>query len=275
MNIAQIEREYGISYSELNYIIRVLFGKAVPLDTGLLQSILMPQEQARLFSLLSRYRQQVPLGYLLGQEEFYGSPFYVDERVLIPRQETEILVEEVLHYIDGLSARPLNVADICSGSGNIAVTVLKRCQMSKRPVRVYCSDLSRQTFAVLRKNAAAHGVRAYSLVHTDALTAFKPNVFDVIVSNPPYVEDAYVEQSTSLRYEPAIALKGGQQGLDIAKRIIEQSSVCLADGGAFFMEINAQQAESVREYAARFFKNDTCEVRNDYAGLPRVLKTRK
>jgi len=275
MNLSQIEHEYGISFSELNYIFRVLFGKRVPYDAGSQQNVLTAQEQTRLFALLSQYRQEIPLGYLLGQEEFYGMPFYVDERVLVPRQETELLVEEVLQHMGRLPERALTVADICSGSGNIGITLLKECQRTRRPIRLYCSDLSSRTFAVLRKNAVSHGVKGYSLVHADALSAFKQNVFDVIVSNPPYVEDSYVAESTSLRYEPAIALKGGRQGLDIVKRIIEQSSVCLAEGGSLFMEINAQQAEAVRDYAVRFFKEDTCEVRNDYAGLPRVLKARK
>jgi len=193
-----------------------------------------------------------PLQYIRGKTEFFGRDFYVDDRVLIPRPETELLVETAIETIE----RGARVVDIGTGSGCIAVTLA-----AERPdLRVVATDASVAALAVARRNGATR------LVASDALAAFVRD-FDWIVSNPPYIPAADLEQlATEVRdYEPRAALTPGASGTEAIEKILDE-----AGRARVILEIGFGQEQAVRELAAaRHFAVD--DVRNDLASIPRVI----
>lgn len=193
-----------------------------------------------------------PLQYIRGKTEFFGRDFFVDDRVLIPRPETELVVETAIECIEG-NAR---VVDIGTGSGCIAVTL----QLERPDLQVVATDASVAALAVASKNGAQH------LVACDVLNAFVRD-FDWIVSNPPYISAAEVEQlAIEVRdYEPRSALTPGPAGTEAIEKILDQ-----AGRARVILEIGFGQEQLVRDLAAaRHFSVN--RVRNDLAGIPRVI----
>ena len=193
-----------------------------------------------------------PLQYIRGKTEFFGREFLVDDRVLIPRPETEILVETAIETID----RGARVADIGTGSGCIAATLA----LERPDLRVTGVDASIGALAVAKKNGAS------TLVASDVLSAFVRD-FDWIVSNPPYIAAAEIDQlAIEVRdYEPRSALTPGPLGTEAIERILDQ-----AGRASVILEIGFGQEQAVRDLAAaRHFA--VKDVRNDLAGIPRVI----
>ena len=206
-------------------------------------------DEAKIESLMRRRLAGEPLQYIRGKTEFFGREFYVDDRVLIPRPETELLVEAAIQRIP----RGARVIDVGTGSGCIAVTLA-----AARPdLHVVASDKSVAALAVASRN----GARAR--VASDALAAYRAT-FDAIVSNPPYIPAADVaELMTEVRdHEPHVALTPGPRGTEVIEHILAAPLVML--------EIGYGQEQQIRELAAaRGFTVE--EVRNDLAGIPRVV----
>jgi release factor glutamine methyltransferase len=214
-----------------------------------------------------RYRKRLvqdePIAYILKQKEFYGETFYINKNVLIPRPETEILVEHAI----GLIKEPANILDIGSGSGVIAVLLAKLTGSTVTAV-----EKSRGAFDVLKKNIAMHGVTGkVTPVYGDLFPA-AANGFDMIVSNPPYVSEAeWQELAPNVKnHEPKEALAAGEDGLLIIRRIVNGVDYYLKPGGKLLMEIGYKQEASVREIlaASKFLQ---VEFFNDYSGIPRVV----
>lgn len=226
-----------------------------------------------------------PPQYIIGEQEFRGLAFKVNGDVLIPRPETELLVEEVLVTLrggekrgaGGESEEPPFVIDLCTGSGCIAVTVAHEIER----VRCIATDLSAAALEVARDNAARHGV-------AERITFFEGDLFtpitrsdktgraDVIVSNPPYVPKVEIPtlQPEVSRFEPTTALDGGEDGLDLIREIVAEAPHYLASKGTLLMEIGYGQAEEVR---ALFDESDyswAVEVSRDYGGIERIVKAR-
>jgi len=201
---------------------------------------------------MRRRRAGEPLQYIRGKTEFFGRDFFVDDRVLIPRPETELVVEAAIEKIE----RGARVVDIGTGSGCIAVTLA----LQRPDLRVVATDASISALAVAHRNGANN------LVACDVLSAFVRD-FDWIVSNPPYISAADVEQlATEVRdHEPRSALTPGPAGTEAIEKILDQ-----AGRARVILEIGFGQVEVVRDLAsARHF--DVEEVRNDLAGIPRVM----
>ena len=193
-----------------------------------------------------------PLQYIRGKTEFFGRDFFVDDRVLIPRPETELLVETAIEKID----RGSRVVDIGTGSGCIAVTLAR-----ERPdLRVTATDASIAALAVAKRNGAVQ------LVASDVLSAFVRD-FDWVISNPPYIAAADIDRlAVEVRdYEPRPALTPGPLGTEAIGNILDQ-----AGRASVILEIGFDQEQAVRDIAAahHFAVN---EVRNDLAGIPRVI----
>lgn len=214
-----------------------------------------------------RRRSHEPVAYILGAREFYGRPFVVDARVLVPRPDTEILVEVALSRTANasLSARAL---DLCTGSGCVAVTLAR-----ERPTwDVLGTDLSEDALTVARENAQR--LAAVPRVHfrrADLLDGVA-GPFDLITANPPYIrEDERGELAkTILDHEPHLALFGGGDGLDLVRRIVAAAPEALARGGVLAMEIGAGQAEATAALlTARGFQS--VERSRDYGGIERVV----
>ena len=199
-----------------------------------------------------------PLQYILGEWEFYGLPFYVDERALIPRQDTELLVETAISMIQQRGYQ--SCLDLCTGSGCIAVSISKHAQTS-----VTASDISVDALELAQENAALNEVRV-TFVESDLFDQIEGK-FDLICCNPPYLSKEDMEHlQKEVSFEPALALYGGADGLDFYRRIANEYQAHLNAGGALLLEIGSTQAGT----AAALFAAKT-SVLNDLAGNPRVL----
>ena len=230
------------------------------------------------FDLLQRRADGTPLQYILGTVEFMGIPLTVNESVLIPRQDTELLAEEALKELSKLTRllRHHQVLDLCTGSGALAISIAKL----DRKARVTAADLSEEALEVARKNAAAAGVT--DTIHFcqgdlfEALDGQGP--FDLILSNPPYIATDVIDTlAVEIRdHEPRMALDGGTDGLDLIRRIMEEASRHMKPGGLLLMEIGYDQGNAVRALALSQ-KNPFIRARilRDLNGNDRVLKARK
>ncbi len=227
------------------------------------------EQHSRYTELLRRRRDSTPVAYLLEEKEFYGRSFHVDNRVLIPRPDTETLIETVLPLIRRFE-KPPRVLDLCCGSGCIGITI-KSCEPN---CAVTCTDLSRDALDVCTYNSKR--------ILGELLPALESNLFenirgtfDIIVSNPPYVTEREVQEMGGGNWpEPAIALEGGSDGLLYLRKIITEAGAYLAPGGYLLLESAMDQTYYVeRKLAASGF----CEtaVVQDLEGRNRVTLGRK
>ena len=221
------------------------------------------EEQYR--KALEQRAVHVPLQHLLGYQDFMGLRFQVNEHVLIPRQDTEILVEEAMRYLhDGM-----RILDLCTGSGCILLSLLhysNDCEGTG-------VDISKEALQVAALNAELLGIKA-DFLKSD-LYEKVTGKFDLLVSNPPYIESAVIPtlMEEVREYDPYIALDGGEDGLDFYRRIIGGAQDYLKRGGQILMEIGSGQAKAVSELLreAGFKEIDVCR---DFAGLDRVVSGR-
>ena len=222
-------------------------------------------EQAEAYMEKIRIRAtHVPLQHILGEQEFMGYRFQVNEHVLIPRQDTEILVEEAMKVAEGK-----RVLDVCTGSGCILLSLSKLCQLQK----AVGLDLSPEALAVARKNAEALECEV-TFVESDLFAGIsRTELFDVIVSNPPYIVRSVIPglMQEVREHEPYMALDGGEDGLDFYRRICKEAPRYLAPGGFLLFEIGCEQGADVRALMEQEGFSD-CEIVKDLAGLDRVVK---
>ncbi len=215
-------------------------------------------------ALLVKRRERIPLQHLTGEQDFMGMTFSVNENVLIPRQDTEILVEEILKDMHG----GMRILDLCTGSGCILISLLRysnECQ----GVGV---DLSGEALLVARDNAARLIPEAdYQFIEGDLLENVTGK-FDILVSNPPYIASKVIEtlMPEVKDHEPRMALDGMEDGLHFYRRIIKESQPFLNGGAQIFFEIGYDQGEAVKRL---LLENDfrNVEIVKDYAGLDRVV----
>ena len=227
----------------------------------------MPEEQMSEYQIALRKRaEHVPLQYIVGETEFMGLKFKVNSSVLIPRQDTETLVEEALKVV-----RPgMRVLDLCTGSGCVIVSILHNVS----DVEGYAVDISKQALNVAKENARLNDVPVL-FEHSD-LFDHVTGTFDVIVSNPPYIcTDEIAKLMPEVRdFEPMEALDGKEDGLYFYRRITEESVAYLKPGGYLLYEIGHDQGEAVSSYM-RENGFDEIEVIRDLAGLDRVVRGRR
>jgi release factor glutamine methyltransferase len=215
-----------------------------------------------------RYRKRLlqdePIAYILKQKEFYGETFYINKNVLIPRPETEILVE---HAVEGINKKPGNILDIGSGSGVIAILLAKLTGST-----VTAIEKSRKALYVLKKNIALHGVtEKVTPVYGDLFPAAAYR-FDMIVSNPPYGSEAeWQELAPNVKdHEPKEAVVAGEDGLLVIRRIVDGAKYFLKPGGKLLIEIGYKQEAPVRKIlqASKFTQIESFK---DYSSIPRVV----
>ncbi len=212
--------------------------------------------------VIEKRAQRIPLQHITGQQEFMGLTFKVNEHVLIPRQDTEILVEEAMRYLsDGM-----RILDICTGSGCILLSLLKYSNECEG----LGVDISDDALAVARENAQNLGLET-EFRHSDLLEKVEGK-FDMIVSNPPYIETAVIDtlMPEVREHEPMLALDGREDGLYFYRRIVEQCTSYMTRGARLFFEIGYDQGEAVKDM---MIHKGFCEVEiiKDYAGLDRVV----
>ena len=233
-----------------------------------LQEDLSPADQAAFRSLLARRLAHEPPAYIVGHREFYGLDFETTSAALIPRPETELLVDAALAHLRRRPVRPL-IVDVGTGNGAIAVALAVHLPLAI----LLAVDLSREALAVAARNARRHGVEGrVSLLQADLLAPLARPA-DVIVANLPYVRSADWEAlPPEIReHEPRLALDGGPGGLREIGRLLEQAPSRLAPGGSLLVELGPPQAAAALELARRRFPNACVRVLPDAAGLERVL----
>ena len=253
--------ESGIDGSDAEWLVSLKTG--IP-RSGLASSekMLVPSEVCVLDALAGERLTGRPLWYVLGDTEFYGCTIKVDERVLIPRPETELLAERAVKEAKEGS----RILDLCTGSGCIAVSVAKNA--ADRHVSVTAADVSAPALEVARENAAGCGV-AVRFLESDLFSAVEGE-FDIITCNPPYIRsgDLAALQPEVKDFEPHLALDGGEDGLDLYRRLAAEAPAHLAEGGLLLMECGQGQAEEVAALFAPAFET---EIVQDYAGIGRIV----
>lgn len=259
-------REAGIEDAEIDAFL--LFQEVTGLKKA--EYLLYPDKEIteenedRYFSLIRRRAAHEPCQYIIGRCGFYGLDFLVNEHVLIPRQDTELLVEKALQA----AGEGAKVLDLCTGSGAVAVAM-----KGHRPdLDIMASDISEEALAVAAQNAERN-FSPVRFVKSDLFEAIDPaERFDLIVSNPPYVTDEeYESLMPEVReHEPALALKAGKDGLDIYRRLIAEAPFHLKEGGALAVEIGCSQGAAVSELMEKAgFRKPL--VFPDLRGLDRVV----
>lgn len=230
---------------------------------------LMPEELGRFRDLVKRRRTHEPVAYLRGEREFYGRVFHVDARVLVPRPDTETLVDVALARSAHLSMSA-RVLDLCTGSGCVAITLARQ-----RPTtQVHATDLSDGALVVARENAFRLGAYNISFSQGDLFQGLDRlrGSRDLITANPPYIPSGEVDTLTPdiKDHEPRLALDGGDDGMSIIRRIIEGAPAFLEHGGTLAMEVGAGEAPDVAKlYAERGFTN--VAITRDYGKIERVV----
>ena len=216
--------------------------------------------KARFDALLERRRLQEPLNYIIGKREFYSNDFLVNHDVLIPRPETELIIDVAKKYID---KDIKNIIDIGTGSGVIAITL----KLIFPNINITASDISEDALKIAKRNAEIHKVKL-DFVISDALQNIQNN-FQMIVTNPPYVKSSFIEDDLSLAYEPRRALDGGESGLEVIKKILEEAREKIDTGGLIIMEHGFDQAEDVKSIAKKYNFDCLCNIK-DINDHPRV-----
>ena len=250
------------------------------------------------FENFEKRRRRIPLAQILGRQSFYGLDFFVNEDVLIPRADTECLVDLVLEdYADlakqagktyaekrnsehvsnkhedtvenEANSSSLNILDLCTGSGCIGISVAKHLPYQE----LLLVDLSEKALAVAKKNAEKHLGENVTLLQSDLLTGVQGKKFSLLLSNPPYIVSRVIpglEREVS-EYEPKMALDGGEDGLVFYRRIAREAKAVLLPGARLYLEIGYDQGESVKDI---FQKEgyEAVEVFPDLSGNPRVLR---
>ena len=223
------------------------------------------QEQA-LAIAAGRLEAGEPLPYVLGEWEFFGLPFSLTPQVLIPRPETELLVELALAWLDKHPERRI-AADIGTGSGCIAVTLSARVNH----LRVIATDISGEALQVASDNILRHKVAdRVKLIQSDLMDNLDGS-FDLICANLPYIPSATLHSLAVYRREPTLALDGGELGLDLIARLLQQAPSRLAPGGLLLLEIEASQGAVVSTLAHQTFPTGEVRLITDFAGLARVV----
>lgn len=228
-----------------------------------------PEQEKAYLELTRRRCQRMPLQYLTGEQEFMGLPFHVNEHVLIPRQDTEVLVEEAIRIIRQ-DLPDAKVLDLCTGSGCIGISIQSFCP----DVTVTGADISQEALQVAQKNAVQNQMPV-QFIHSD-LFAEISDTYDMIVSNPPYIPSEVIETlMPEVRdHEPMGALDGKSDGLYFYEKITRQSVEHLKEGGYLLYEIGHDQADAVSGFMKENGFYDIKVIR-DLAGLDRVVTGRR
>jgi len=214
------------------------------------------ENSEKFLEYVNRFKQGEPLQYIIGEWDFMGQTLRTDSRALIPRPETELLVEEALAVL-----KPgMTVLDLCTGSGCIAAAIARAGDFSVTAV-----DISADALALAKHNGEGLGIH---FIQSDLFSEVE-GAFNVIISNPPYItsEEMNTLSPTVLDYEPHLALHGGEDGMDIYRRLIPESLKFLKPGGALFLEIGSAGVKDIM--VASGFKD--VHMKQDYAGLNRIV----
>jgi len=280
--VAAIERLRAAGSESPRLDAELLLARAVGIDrVGVIahsDAPVGPEAAARFAADVDRRATGEPVAYIRGTKEFHGIALVVDARALIPRPETELLVElaerEVLARLAG-GSRAVRVADVGTGSGAIAIALAAslRRRRALQGIDILATDSSPDALALAKENAAAHGLfDAIRFVEADLVPAYL-GAFDLVLANLPYIPSSVVDGlGGSVRFEPRAALDGGPDGLAVIRRLLAQLPGALLPGGVAFLEIGADQAETGPAAVAAIAPRMRSTILPDLAGRPRVMR---
>ena len=279
-DIADATRDCKILYC---YMMDIPFSKII-LEY---QEVLQDRLCDKYFELIDRRSKGEPVQYIMGCQEFMGLEFIVNENVLIPRQDTETLVEDALEIINTGSLRgedmdvkrkEWDILDLCTGSGAIGVSLAGIANK----VNVTCSDISEGAIKVAKENAQKHGLaKSMKFEQGDLFKPFNKHFhkqkFDMIISNPPYIKSSVIPtlQKEVCEHEPLSALDGGESGLDFYERIVSGVGSHLKKGGVLLLEIGNDQGEAVSGLLSRNGEFTSIRVLRDLAQRDRIVFAKK
>lgn len=228
------------------------------------------KERIKYFDAISKIRKGIPLEHITHQKEFMKLNFFVDENVLIPRQDTEILVEETIKIAQKTNAK--KILDLCTGSGAIAVSLAKYLPQTD----ITAIDISNEALKIAKKNAINNKVEnQITFVSSNMFTNLNEEKFDIIVSNPPYIKRNVIEiLDKEVKREPYIALNGGEDGLDFYRKIVKESYQYLKYGGYLCLEIGFDQKIDVIELIENEEKFENTYSKKDLYDNDRIIVTR-
>jgi release factor glutamine methyltransferase len=254
------------------------------------ETLLSPEECEQYDAGVARLAAGEPLAYVTGRREFFGLEFFVNQHVLVPRPETEMLVEKALTAVRGLGVRgqglgvrgygpdsqepdlriancELRIADIGTGSGCIAVSLAVHLPQAA----ILATDISAEALEVARTNATRHGVEARIQFRQGDLLAPLAAPVDLLCANLPYIDSNELTTLAVARHEPRLALDGGEGGLRLVERLLREAPRWVNPGGTVLLEIGATQAEAAAQLARAAFAGAAVAVQPDLASLPRLL----
>ena len=261
----------SFSLNTADYLLR----KQEPLCKAGIEQTEILQKLHSFYENFEKRRRRIPLAQILGRQSFYGLDFFVNEDVLIPRADTECLVDLVLEDYAELAktekgnSLPLRILDLCTGSGCIGIAVAKHLPYQE----LLLVDLSEKALAVAKKNAEKHLGGNVRFLQSDLLTAVHEKRFSLLLSNPPYIVSKVIpglEREVS-EYEPKMALDGGEDGLLFYRRIAREAKKVLLPGARLYLEIGYDQGESVKDIFQKEGYEEV-EVFPDLSGNPRVVR---
>jgi len=226
---------------------------------------LSPEQEKGFWSLIERRLNREPTAYIMSHREFYGLDFYVDPSVLIPRPESELLVEKALELARQRAVA--TIADIGTGCGALAISLA----LSLPQTRVYATDVSNAALKVTLANCQRHGATDRIHLLAGNLLDPLPEPVDLIVANLPYVSREKLPKVNTRPFEPSLALDGGQDGLDTIRQLCTQVSDKLHPGGSLLLEIGQGQSKAVIDFLSRLFPSATIKVTPDLSSVDRVV----
>jgi release factor glutamine methyltransferase len=229
-------------------------------------SIISPNNLDKLEKDLEKLKQKIPLAYILGFQEFYGINFIVSPDVLIPRPETELLVENAIQW-GRLINHSFRLLDVGTGSGCIALSILKNLPNCFG----YGVDISYRALSIAKENAHNLKVPNINFINAD-LTMFLIGKFDMICANLPYIPISVIQSIPHSRFEPLIALNGGDKGVEIIRSLLEQLKEKINTPGIILLEIQNDQGKDVVDYASLQFPKANISILEDYSSQPRIVK---
>ena len=226
----------------------------------------VPEEKVNLFKEeIKALEENKPLQYVLGHVNFYGNEFYIDKRVLIPRFETEELVENTVKYIKEFFTEPVDIIDLGCGSGVIGLTLEKK--VSTKSVDLI--DISKEALEVAKINCVKLNSKA-NLIESDMFTSVNKK-YDIIISNPPYIKTEEEIESIVKENEPSIALYAGKDGLDCYKKILETVTPHMKEKCLIAFEIGMTQAEDIKKLVNYYLPKATMLVKKDLSEKDRMV----
>ena len=260
-------RRQGKEESLARFLLMYMLDESPQLFSNKLSEQLSKEIEEKYFSLIEKHiREDVPLSHLVGFEYFYNRKFKVTKDVLSPRMETEELIYKVVEYVKATKKSNLKILDLCTGSGIIAITLKK--ELDQFSIDVVASDISQEAIKVAKENVQFHDA-TIKFIQSDIFDSIDDK-FDVIVSNPPYIDrkDKVTMQDNVLKYDPHLALFAEEEGMYFYRKIIEQANNYLNDNGVIFFEIGYDQKEKIIKLAD--MNGYSAEVYKDINGRDRM-----